>query len=164
MEVSLEINGKNYKSNIEPRILLVQYLREKLNLKGTNIGCDTSQCGACTIHINGKATKSCTIFAVQVNGSSITTIEGLTKNGIMHPVQKAFWENHAVQCGFCTPGMIMTSIDLLKNNPNPEEDEIREGLEGNFCRCTGYQNIIEAIKKASFYLKKEQDKKGENVH
>ena len=153
MKVSMTVNGTMHEHDVEPRTLLVQYLRENLGLTGTNIGCDTSQCGACTIHVNGEAVKSCTMFAVQADGAEITTIEGLANNGELHPVQKAFFENHGLQCGYCTPGMIMASVDMLKNNPNPTEDEIRSGLEGNFCRCTGYHNIVKSVKAAAVSMK-----------
>ena len=149
MKVSMKVNGTAYKHDVEPRTLLVQHLRENLRLTGTHVGCDTSQCGACTIHVNGEAVKSCTMFAVQADGSEITTIEGLANDGELHPVQKAFCENHGLQCGYCTPGMIMASVEMLKNNPNPTEAEIRHGLEGNFCRCTGYHNIIKSVKAAA---------------
>ncbi|HJM06256.1 MAG TPA: (2Fe-2S)-binding protein [SAR324 cluster bacterium] len=149
MKVSMCVNGVDYEHDVESRTLLVQYLRENLRLTGTHVGCDTSQCGACTIHVNGEAVKACTMFAVQADGAEITTIEGLAKDGELHPVQKAFWENHGLQCGYCTPGMIMASLDMLKNNPNPTEEEIRHGLEGNFCRCTGYHNIVKSIKAAA---------------
>ena len=153
MKISMKVNGVDYENDIEPRTLLVQYLRETLDLTGTNIGCDTSQCGACTIHVNGEAVKSCTMLAVQADGATITTIEGLANDGELHPVQKAFCENHGLQCGYCTPGMIMASVDMLKNNPNPTEDEIRSGLEGNFCRCTGYHNIVKSVKAAAVSMK-----------
>ena len=149
MKVSMRVNGVEYENDVEPRTLLVQYLRENLSLTGTHVGCDTSQCGACTIHVNGEAVKACTMFAVQADGADITTIEGLANDGELHPIQKAFWENHGLQCGYCTPGMIMASADMLKNNPNPTEAEIRHGLEGNFCRCTGYHNIVKSIKAAA---------------
>ena len=149
MKVSMKVNGTAYKHDVEPRTLLVQHLRENLRLTGTHVGCDTSQCGACTIHVNGEAVKACTMFAVQADGSEITTIEGLANDGELHPVQKAVWENHGLQCGYCTPGMIMASVEMLKNNPNPTEEEIRHGLEGNFCRCTGYHNIIKSVKAAA---------------
>ena len=149
MKVSMKVNGTAYEHDVEPRTLLVQHLRENLQLTGTHIGCDTSQCGACTIHVNGEAVKACTMFAVQADGSEITTIEGLANDGELHPVQKAFHENHGLQCGYCTPGMIMASVEMLKNNPNPTEEEIRHGLEGNFCRCTGYHNIVKSIKAAA---------------
>ena len=153
MKVSMKVNGVDCEHDIEPRTLLVQYLRETLDLTGTNIGCDTSQCGACTIHVNGEAVKSCTMLAVQADGATITTIEGLANDGELHPVQKAFCENHGLQCGYCTPGMIMASVDMLKNNPNPTEEEIRHGLEGNFCRCTGYHNIVKSVKAAAVSMK-----------
>ena len=149
MKVSMKVNGTAYKHDVEPRTLLVQHLRENLRLTGTHVGCDTSQCGACTIHVNGEAVKSCTMFAVQADGSEITTIEGLANDGELHPVQKAFCENHGLQCGYCTPGMIMASVEMLKHNPNPTEEEIRYELEGNFCRCTGYHNIVKSIKAAA---------------
>ena len=153
MKISMKVNGVDYENDIEPSTLLVQYLRETLDLTGTNIGCDTSQCGACTIHVNGEAVKSCTMLAVQADGATITTIEGLANDGELHPVQKAFCENHGLQCGYCTPGMIMASVDMLKNNPNPTEEEIRHGLEGNFCRCTGYHNIVKSVKAAAVSMK-----------
>ena len=153
MKISMKVNGVDYENDIEPRTLLVQYLRENLDLTGTNIGCDTSQCGACTIHVNGEAVKSCTMLAVQADGATITTIEGLANDGELHPVQKAFCENHGLQCGYCTPGMIMASVDMLKNNPNPTEEDIRHGLEGNFCRCTGYHNIVKSVKAAAVSMK-----------
>ena len=149
MKVSMRVNGVDHEHDVEPRTLLVQHLREKLRLTGTHVGCDTSQCGACTIHVNGVAVKACTMFAIQADGAEITTIEGLATNGELHPMQKAFWENHGLQCGYCTPGMIMASVDMLKNNPNPTEEEIRHGLEGNFCRCTGYHNIVKSVKAAA---------------
>jgi len=149
MKVSMKVNGTAYEHDVEPRTLLVHHLRENLLLTGTHVGCDTSQCGACTIHVNGEAVKACTMFAVQADGSEITTIEGLANDGELHPVQKAFCENHGLQCGYCTPGMIMASVEMLKNNPNPTEEEIRHGLEGNFCRCTGYHNIVKSIKAAA---------------
>ena len=153
MKISMKVNGVDYENDIEPRTLLVQYLRETLDLTGTNIGCDTSQCGACTIHVNGEAVKSCTMLAVQADGATITTIEGLANDGELHPVQKAFCENHGLQCGYCTPGMIMASVDMLKNNPNPTEEEIRHGLEGNLCRCTGYHNIVKSVQAAAVSMK-----------
>ena len=142
----MKVNGTAYEHDVEPRTLLVHHLRENLRLTGTHVGCDTSQCGACTIHVNGEAVKACTMFAVQADGSEITTIEGLAIDCELHPVQKAFCENHGLQCGYCTPGMIMASVEMLKNNPNPTEEEIRHGLEGNLCRCTGYHNIVKSIK------------------
>ncbi len=148
-QISVTVNGTTHTGEVEPRLLLVHYLRDVLNLTGTHVGCDTSQCGACTILMNGDAVKSCTVLAVQADGAEITTIEGLAKNGELHPIQEGFWEMHGLQCGFCTPGMIMTSVNLLKNNPHPTEQEIRHGLEGNLCRCTGYQNIVKAIQYAA---------------
>ncbi|TMM56825.1 (2Fe-2S)-binding protein [Maribacter algarum] len=149
MQISMTINGKEYSHDIEPRISLAQYLRENLNLTGTHIGCDTSGCGACTVTVDGAAAKACTLLAVQVDGSEITTIEGMANGNEMHPIQEAFKENHGLQCGFCTPGMVMTAADILKNNPNPTDEEIRHGLEGNFCRCTGYHNIVKSIQHAA---------------
>ena len=147
--VTLTVNGRAHTQQVEPRLLLVDLIREGLGLTGTNIGCDTSQCGACTVHMDGEAVKACTVLAVQADGSSITTIEGLAKDGQLHPMQQSFWEKHGLQCGFFTPGMIMTAADLLKRNPHPTEDEIRDGLEGNLCRCTGYHNIVAAVKHAA---------------
>ncbi len=149
MKIKLTINGKGYDGDVEPRLLLVHLLRDVVGLTGTHIGCETSICGACTVHLDGKAVKSCTVLAVQADGAVITTIEGLSQNGELHAVQDAFWEKHGLQCGYCTPGMIMTSCALLKDNPDPSESEIRHGLEGNLCRCTGYQNIVEAVKYAA---------------
>jgi carbon-monoxide dehydrogenase small subunit len=148
-QVTITVNGTTHTNEVEPRLLLVHYLRDVLDLTGTHVGCDTSQCGACTIEMNGNAVKSCTVLAVQADGAEITTIEGLAKDGELHPIQEGFWEMHGLQCGFCTPGMIMTSVNLLKNNPHPTEAEIRHGLEGNLCRCTGYQNIVKAIQYAA---------------
>src|SRR5262245_3782645 len=147
--VSVRVNGTPHRNDVEARLLLVHYLRDVLGLTGTNIGCDTSQCGSCTVLMDGKAVKSCTVLAVQADGSKVTTIEGLAQNGKLHPLQDAFWENHGLQCGFCTPGMIMTACDLLENNPKPSAADIRVGLEGNLCRCTGYQNIVAAVKDAA---------------
>jgi aerobic carbon-monoxide dehydrogenase small subunit len=149
VKVSIKVNGTVYERDIEPRMLLVHFVREELGLTGTNIGCDTSQCGACTVHLDGRSVKSCTCFAVQADGREVTTIEGLAQNGNLHPMQQAFWEKHGLQCGYCTPGMIMASTAYLKNNPHPSEDEIRHALEGNICRCTGYQNIVAAVQAAS---------------
>ena len=148
-QVSITVNGKTHKNDVEPRLLLVHYLRDVLGLTGTHIGCDTSQCGACTVSIDGEAIKSCTVFAVQADGAKITTIEGLAKDGQLDPVQEGFWEEHGLQCGFCTPGMIMMAVQLLDRNPNPSEAEIRHALEGNLCRCTGYHNIVKAIQYAA---------------
>ncbi|MCY4526680.1 MAG: (2Fe-2S)-binding protein [Anaerolineaceae bacterium] len=145
MKISVNVNGCTQENDVEARTLLVNYLRDELGLTGTKIGCDTSQCGACTVHMDGKALKSCTCLAVQADGCDITTIEGLAQNGDLHPMQQSFWDNHGLQCGFCTPGMIMTTTALLADNPNPDEDEIRHGLEGNLCRCTGYHNIVKAV-------------------
>jgi carbon-monoxide dehydrogenase small subunit len=139
------VNGEHTEHDVEPRTLLVHYIRETIGLTGTNIGCDTSSCGACTVHLNGEAVKSCTILAVQADGTQIVTIEGMSKNGVMHPMQQAFMENHGLQCGFCTPGMVMAAVGLLNENPNPTEDDIRLGLEGNLCRCTGYHNIVQSV-------------------
>ncbi len=149
MKVSIKVNGKVFERDIEPRMLLVHFIREEIGLTGTNIGCDTSQCGACTVHLDGQSIKSCTCLAVQADGREVTTIEGLATNGTLHPVQEGFWAKHGLQCGYCTPGMIMASASFLKNNPHPNEEEIRHGLEGNLCRCTGYQNIVAAVKSAS---------------
>ena len=143
--VSMTVNGRVRKAQVEPRLLLVHFLREQLNLTGTHIGCDTSQCGACTVLVDGRSAKSCTIFAVQADASTIVTIEGLATNGRLHPLQEGFWAEHGLQCGYCTPGMIMSAVDLLNDNPQPTEREIREGIAGNFCRCTGYQHIVNAI-------------------
>jgi carbon-monoxide dehydrogenase small subunit len=148
-QVSMTVNGKVRKGNVEPRLLLVHFLREQLLLTGTHIGCDTSQCGACTILVDGRSAKSCTIFAVQADGSSIRTIEGLATDGQLHPLQECFWEEHGLQCGYCTPGLIMSAVNLLNDNPKPTEREIREGIVGNFCRCTGYQHIVNAIQSAA---------------
>ncbi len=147
--ITLEVNGVARTAEVEPRALLAYVLRDQLDLTGTHIGCDTSQCGACTVHIDGRAVKSCTVLAVQAEGHAITTIEGLASNGGLHPLQQAFWEKHGLQCGFCTPGMIMTAADLLAQKPKPTEAEIRHALEGNLCRCTGYQNIVAAIQAAA---------------
>lgn len=145
MEVTISVNGVTHVGEVEPRTLLVHYVRDHLQLTGTNVGCDTSSCGACTVHLDGEAVKSCTVLAVQADGSSVTTIEGLAKDGAMHPMQKAFMENHGLQCGFCTPGMVMAAISLLKENPKPTEEDVRLGLEGNLCRCTGYHNIVKSV-------------------
>ena len=148
-KVELMVNGTRKSGEAEDRTLLVNFLRDALGLTGTHVGCDTSQCGCCTVHMNGRAVKSCSVLAAQANGADIVTIEGLAKNGELHPVQRAFTECHALQCGFCTPGMIMTVVGLLKDNPNPTEDEINHGLEGNLCRCTGYINIVKSIQWAA---------------
>jgi aerobic carbon-monoxide dehydrogenase small subunit len=149
MRVNLTINGQRRADEVEPRMLLVHYLREVAQLTGTHVGCETSMCGACTVHLNGEAVKSCTVFAVQAEGAEITTIEGLAKDGHLHPMQEGFWEEHGLQCGYCTPGMIMSATHLLKHNPSPTDDEIRVALEGNLCRCTGYQHIIKAVQHAA---------------
>jgi carbon-monoxide dehydrogenase small subunit len=151
--VALTINGSSRTVQVEPRALLVHVLRDELNLTGTHIGCDTSQCGACTVLIDGKAVKSCTVLAVQAEGQQVTTIEGIGATDALHPLQQAFWEKHGLQCGFCTPGMIMTAVDLLASYPDPSEAEIRHAIEGNYCRCTGYQNIVSAIQAAAAILR-----------
>ena len=148
-KISVEVNGKKVTKEIQDHTILSVFIRENLNLTGTHVGCDTSQCGACVVHVDGKSIKSCTALAVDVDGSKITTIEGIAKNGNMHPMQEAFKKLHGLQCGFCTPGMVMSAIDLLKNNKKPSDTEIREWLEGNICRCTGYQNIVAAVKEAA---------------
>ena len=149
ISVNIKINGKKISKEIQDNVLLSDFLRDNLSLTGTHVGCDTSQCGACTIHLNGNSVKSCTIFAGDCDGAEITTIEGLASNGKMHPMQEAFKKHHGLQCGFCTPGMVMSAVDLLKKNKNPSEKEIRDWLEGNICRCTGYQNIVAAVKEAA---------------
>ncbi|MAS34518.1 MAG: carbon monoxide dehydrogenase [Anaerolineaceae bacterium] len=149
MKVKITVNGTVHERDVEPRTLLVQFLRDELGLTGTKIGCDTSQCGACTVLVDGRALKSCTSLAVQVDGSEITTIEGMADGRELHPLQQSIWENHGLQCGFCTPGIILTTAAMLKHNPSPTDDEIRHGLEGNICRCTGYQNIVKAVKAVS---------------
>ena len=145
MKVTITVNGTTHESDVEPRTLLVQYVRESLGLTGTNIGCDTSSCGACSLHLNGESVKSCTVLAVQADGGTVTTLEGLAKDGVMHPMQQAFMENHGLQCGYCTPGMVMAAIGLLNENPSPTEEQVRIGLEGNLCRCTGYHNIVKSV-------------------
>jgi aerobic carbon-monoxide dehydrogenase small subunit len=147
--IEVTVDGVRYQDEVEPRLLLVHYLRERLGKVGTPIGCDTSNCGACTVHVDGASVKSCSMLAVQADGTEILTIEGLATEGELHPMQQAFHDNHALQCGYCTPGMIMASVDLLKHNPAPSDDEIRHGLEGNLCRCTGYQNIVRAVRQAA---------------
>jgi carbon-monoxide dehydrogenase small subunit len=147
--IQVTVNGRSYQAEVEPRMLLVHFLREELGLTGTKIGCDTSQCGACVVQMNGVTVKSCTCLAAQANGANITTIEGLAQDGNLHAVQEAFWNNHGLQCGYCTSGMIMTVVELLQRNPNPTNQEIRDGLEGNICRCTGYQNIVKAARAAA---------------
>jgi carbon-monoxide dehydrogenase small subunit len=149
MNISITVNGQTYSLEVEPRLLLVHLIRENLNLTGTHVGCDTSNCGACTVLLDGKPVKSCTVFAVQANGRTVQTIEGVAENGNLHPLQEGFWERHGLQCGYCTPGMIMTAKALLEKNPNPTEDEIRWAISGNLCRCTGYVKIVEAIQYAA---------------
>ena len=149
MKVSITVNGTRYERDVEPRMLLVHFIREEIGLTGTNIGCDTSQCGACTVHMDGRSLKSCTSFAAQADGREVTTIEGMATDGKLHPMQESFWEKHGLQCGYCTPGMIMATTAFLKNHPHPTEEEIREGLEGNLCRCTGYQNIVASVQAAA---------------
>ena len=152
-QVRVTVDGVQYADDVEPRTLLVHYLRERLGKTGTLVGCDTSNCGACTVHLNGQSVKSCSVLAVQADGAEVTTIEGIARDGKLHPVQEAFNECHALQCGYCTPGMIMQSIDLLGDNPDPNEREVREGIEGNLCRCTGYQNIVRAVQSAAEKMK-----------
>ncbi len=147
--ISVTVNGKAEQAEVEPRLLLVHFLRETLGLTGSHVGCDTSQCGACTVTLDGRSAKSCTVFAVQADGSDIMTIEGLAPEGGLHPLQEGFWEEHGLQCGYCTPGMIMSGVNLLRDNPSPSEQEIREGISGNFCRCTGYQHIVSAVQYAA---------------
>ncbi len=148
-EITVTVNGQQYRSQVEPRLLLVYYLRDVLELTGTHIGCNTSQCGACTVLLNGEAVKACTVFAAQADGCEVTTIEGLAPEGGLHPIQEGFWEKHGLQCGFCTPGMILASYQLLKDSPNPSGEEIRHDLKGNICRCTGYENIVRAVQYAA---------------
>ena len=145
VRVSVTVNGAEQSAEVEPRLLLVHFLRETLGLTGTHVGCDTSNCGACTVHLNGEAVKSCTLLAVQADGAEVKTIEGLGSEGALHPMQEAFWNDHGLQCGYCTPGMIMAAAGLLAENPNPSEEEVRHALEGNLCRCTGYHNIVKAV-------------------
>jgi aerobic carbon-monoxide dehydrogenase small subunit len=149
----MTVNGDKYSNDVEPRLLLVHYIREVLGLTGAHIGCETTQCGACTIIVNGDSVKSCTMLAVQADGADILTIEGMQKDGKMHPIQEGFWEEHGLQCGYCTPGMIMSTLQLLERNPNPSEAEIREGLQGNLCRCTGYHNIVKSVQHAAAHMK-----------
>jgi aerobic carbon-monoxide dehydrogenase small subunit len=143
--IALTVNGERHELDVEPRLLLVHLVRDRLGLTGTHVGCDTSNCGACTLHVDGEAVKSCTVFAVQADGAEVRTIEGMADGEKLHPLQEAFWNDHALQCGYCTPGMIMAAADLLARNPNPTEEEVRRGLEGNLCRCTGYHNIVRAV-------------------
>jgi aerobic carbon-monoxide dehydrogenase small subunit len=149
VHVRMNVNGETYEHDVEPRLLLVHYLRDTLGLTGTHVGCDTSNCGACTVHLDGEAVKSCTVLAVQADGAEVTTIEGISRNGELHALQQAFWDKHGLQCGYCTPGMIMAAADLLARNPHPSEEEVRHGLEGNLCRCTGYHNIVQAVLQAA---------------
>jgi carbon-monoxide dehydrogenase small subunit len=149
VRVEVAVNGERHESEVEPRLLLVHYLRDELGLTGTHVGCDTSNCGACTVHLNGEAVKSCTVLAVQADGAEVTTIEGIGGEHALHPLQEAFWEHHGLQCGYCTPGMIMAAADLLARDPDPDEHDIREALAGNLCRCTGYQNIVKAVQAAA---------------
>ena len=149
MNITVTVNGQTYAHDVEPRLLLVHYLRDKLGLTGTHVGCETSLCGACTVHLNGEAVKSCTLLAVQADGAEIMTIEGLAQGEVLHPVQEGFWEEHGLQCGFCTPGMIMASVHLLAENPSPSRAQIADGLRGNLCRCTGYSHIIDAVAQAA---------------
>jgi len=153
MRITVTVDGTQCTDDVEPRMLLVHYLRERLGKVGTVVGCDTSNCGSCTVHLDGHSVKSCSVLAVQADGSEVTTIEGLARDGQLHPVQQAFNDNHALQCGFCTPGMIMQAIDLLADNPNPDEEAVRSGLEGNLCRCTGYQNIVRAVRDAAHHMR-----------
>jgi carbon-monoxide dehydrogenase small subunit len=151
--ISVTVNGTKYSNEVEPRLLLVHYIRDTLGLTGTHVGCDTSNCGACTIMMNGRAIKACTLLAVQADGAQLQTVEGLATNGDLHPIQQGFWEEHGLQCGFCTPGMMMAALELLRRHPDPSEAQIREGLEGNLCRCTGYQHIVNAIQNAAGKLR-----------
>jgi aerobic carbon-monoxide dehydrogenase small subunit len=156
MEVSMTVNGRSFTADVEPRTLLVHFIREHLRLTGTHVGCETGYCGACTVHIEGRAVKSCTMLAVQAQGSEITTIEGVARDGELHPIQEGFWERHGLQCGFCTPGMIMSSIALLEQNDSPDEAEIRHAIDGNLCRCTGYHNIVRAVEYAAARMRGEE--------
>lgn len=151
--IQVKVNGESHERQVESRLLLVHFLREELNLTGTHIGCDTTSCGACTVHLNGQPVKSCTLFAVQADGSEVMTVEGLAQNGNLHPIQEGFMEEHGLQCGYCTPGMMMTSVALLKDNPSPTEEQIRWGISGNLCRCTGYVNIVKAVQFAAAKMK-----------
>jgi aerobic carbon-monoxide dehydrogenase small subunit len=151
-EINVTVNGQQHRHDVEPRLLLVHYLREVVGLTGTHVGCDTSQCGACNVLLDGRSVKSCTIFAVQTDGSTVTTVEGLSTNGTLHPLQEAFRAEHGLQCGFCTPGMLISAVDLLARSPNPDEAEIRHAIEGNMCRCTGYHNIVKAVQSAARQL------------
>ena len=161
MQLSMSVNGRAVTGDVEPRTLLVHFLREDLGLTGTHVGCDTGYCGACTVHVNGVSTKSCTMLAVQAEGAEVATIEGLASNGELHPVQEGFWERHGLQCGFCTPGMIMQSVYLLSQDDDPDEDTIRHGLDGNLCRCTGYHNIVKAVQYAGARMRGEEPEPAE---
>jgi carbon-monoxide dehydrogenase small subunit len=163
MKIRVRVNGQPYESDVEPRKLLVYYLREDLGLTGAHVGCDTTSCGACTVLLDGKAVKSCTVLAVQADGCDVLTVEGLEQDGKLHPLQTAFWEEHGLQCGFCTPGMLMSGYALLQSNPHPSEEEIRRGISGNICRCTGYVNIVKAIQSAASKLADEADTSGDSV-
>jgi aerobic carbon-monoxide dehydrogenase small subunit len=156
MQITVTVDGTTYADEVEPRLLLVHYLRERIGLTGTNVGCDTSNCGACTVLLDGRSAKSCTVLAVQADGSEVRTIQGLATNGEHHPLQEAFHACHGLQCGYCTPGMIMASVDLLAENPDPSDEEIRHGLEGNLCRCTGYQNIVKAVRTAAAEMREDR--------
>jgi carbon-monoxide dehydrogenase small subunit len=153
VNLSVTVNGDAVTASVDPRTLLVEFLRENLNLTGTHVGCDTGQCGACTVHLDGRAVKACMLLAVQANGTKVTTIEGIASNGELHPMQAAFRECHGLQCGFCTPGMVMSALDLVQRHPDPDEKTVREGLEGNLCRCTGYQNIVKAVRQGAAAMK-----------
>jgi carbon-monoxide dehydrogenase small subunit len=157
--VNIEVNGRSYSNEVEPRLLLVHYLRDTLGLTGTHVGCDTSSCGACTVLLDGISVKSCTVFAAQAGGHAVTTIEGIGNSGALHPMQEAFWAKHGLQCGFCTPGMIVSCIDLLRRNPDPSDAEIRAGIEGNLCRCTGYENIVRAVRAAAAAMKADEPRR-----
>jgi aerobic-type carbon monoxide dehydrogenase small subunit (CoxS/CutS family) len=163
MKIRVNVNGRQYESDVEPRTLLVYYLREELKLMGAHVGCDTTSCGACTVLLDGKAVKACTVLAVQADGREVMTVEGLEKDGQLHPLQTAFWEEHGLQCGYCTPGMLMASYAMLQNNPAPTEEQIREGLSGNICRCTGYVNIVKAVQSASRKIAGETQESKEEV-
>jgi len=163
VQVKCKINGKEYTGVAEPRLLLVHFIRDELNLTGTHIGCDTGHCGACTIFMNGKTVKSCMVLAIQAQGADITTVEGLADGDKLHPIQEAFWENHGLQCGYCTPGMLISGLYLLQRNPDPTEDEIRRGIEGNLCRCTGYVNIVKSIKAAAKKMQSEGGKSAQQM-
>ncbi|MBC8075595.1 MAG: (2Fe-2S)-binding protein [Chloroflexales bacterium] len=162
--IAMTVNGQPARAEVEPRTLLVHYLREQIGLTGTHIGCDTSQCGSCVVLLDGVSVKSCTLLAVQAQGAEVTTIEGLSKNGVYHPIQEGFWEHHGLQCGYCTPGMIVAAYDLLQQNASPSDDEVRHGLEGNLCRCTGYHNIVKAVQYAAAKMRGEQPTMGRSTN